>query len=170
MGMAQTLASDMVRKSLDIFLESAQRPHDLSPDEMRELLASCEIPALVLEGLWQLTQRFLDRGTEGTHLAFLLKECVDVFDLGIKAFDTARARVKAADLTPEERTAGVSLLTQAGQRAVARRDELSALLQRLETPPRDVMASSLPGDRGKREAGGYVGLDDLTARLLSREK
>src|SRR6267378_2086244 len=80
-GMSQTLASDMIRKSLDVFLETVERSHDFPADEVRELLDSCEIPALVLEGLWELTQGFLDRGMEGKRLAFLLKEFVDVFKL-----------------------------------------------------------------------------------------
>jgi len=40
-GMAQSLASDMVPKSLDVFLERIERPPGFSPDDAREILASC---------------------------------------------------------------------------------------------------------------------------------
>jgi hypothetical protein len=167
MAMSQTLVSDMARKSLDPFLERAERRGEVSPEEARELLASCEIPAFVLERLWHLAQSYLDRGMERKQLAFLLKEYVEIHELGIKAFDAARDKVKVAGLAPEEKAEGLSMLERAGQEAAARRDELSSLLRRLETLRREVAQESLPKGRGDQKAEGYVSLDDVTARLLS---
>jgi hypothetical protein len=160
-----TLASDMVRKSLDPFVAKAEQRDDFSPDEAREFLASCVIPVVVLERLWQLTHGFLGRGIESKYLAFLLKEFLDVLEIGIKAFGAARGKVAATQLPAEERAEGVLMLEQAGRRAEEMRDEVSALLARLT--PWEVDPSVLPGERGKKEAKGYTSLDDLTARLLS---
>jgi len=158
----------MVRKSLDVFLASVEQPHDFPVQEARELLANSAIPVLELEGLWQLTQRFLDRGMERKHLTGILRAARDVFELGIKGLDAARARVNHADLPPKEKEEGLLTFEQAGRRAAERHAELSGLLHRLETSPRQVAPSSLPENRSNREANGYVKLDDLTARLLAK--
>jgi hypothetical protein len=163
--MAQALTSDMVQKSLGALLDRVERQHDFAPDEAQELLASCEIGSLVLERLWQLVQGMLDRGIEGSKLTFLLKELVDVVELGRKAFERARARVTAANLPPDEKAEGESMLKQVEVRTAEMRGELSALLRWLETPPKAVDPSSLPGGRGNKDTPGYVNLDDLTARL-----
>jgi hypothetical protein len=163
--MATTLASDMVRKSLDPFLARAEQRDDFSPEVARDFLASCVIPVVVLERFAQLTHSVLDRGIESKHLAFLLKEFLDVLEIGIKAFGAARGKVAATELPAEERAEGVLMLEQAGRRAEEMRDEFSALLARLT--PWEVDSSALPEERGEKQAEGYVSLDDLTARLLS---
>jgi hypothetical protein len=163
--MAQTLTSEMAQKSLGALLDRVERQREFSPDEARELLASCEIGSLVLERLWQLAQELLDRGIEGRKLTFMLKELADVVELGRRAFDGARARVATADLTPEEKSAGESMLKQVDLRTAEMRDELTALVRWLETPPAEVDPSSLPGGRADRDAQGYVNLEDLTSRL-----
>jgi hypothetical protein len=165
--MPQALAPDMARKSLDTLLQRVEQQRHFSADEARELLASCELAALILERLWRLVQGFLDRGMERTKLLFFLKELVDVLALGQKAFDVAQARAKAADLTPQEGLEGLSLLERAGRRAAQMHDDLLSLVRWLETPPSDVDRSSLPAGREDPDAGKYVSLDDLTARLQS---
>ena len=167
--MSPPLASDMVRKGLAAFVERVEREPRLSPEEVRELLFSCTIPIALLEKLWELAQRLLDLGMEGRQLTFFLKEIVDVFDLGHKAFESAVERVKTVDLTSEERANGVSMLEQADRRCLQMRDELSALLRRLQAPPRPVDPASLSGARGDRKAEGYINLDDLVTRLLPRD-
>lgn len=159
-----SLASDMVRKSLDTFLAKAEQADALSPDDARELLASCAIPIVVLEKLGQLTLAFLDRGIEARYLAFLLKEFLDVLELGTKAFAAARSKVAIADLPTEERAEGVLMLEQAVRRAEEMRGESAGLLSRLT--PWHVDPASLPGERGDKDAKGYISLDDLTALLL----
>lgn len=72
--MSYTIAADVIRKGLDVLLENVEHPTDLSQDSARELLLSCTMPAGLLEGLWDLTQRFLDRGREGRQFNFLLSE------------------------------------------------------------------------------------------------
>src|SRR5207249_4560715 len=119
--MSQTLSSDMVRKSLDVFIERLEGADDFTPDEARGLLDSCEMAVLLQDKLWQMAQALLDRGMESKKLAFLLKEFTDVIEVGLKAFNTAGDRLKGTALTPEERTKGVSLLEQAARRAVERR-------------------------------------------------
>jgi hypothetical protein len=42
--MSQALASEMVRRSLNVFLDWVERQGEFSPEEARELLSSCEIP------------------------------------------------------------------------------------------------------------------------------
>jgi hypothetical protein len=122
---------------------------------------------LVLERLWQLTRQFLDQGMESKKLRFLLKEVVDVIEVGIEVFDAAHSRVKLADIASQEKTDAVSMLEGASRRAAEMRDESSGLLNWLEAPPSKGTPSSLPEGRGEREAAGYIGHDDLTARLLS---
>lgn len=163
--MPTALASDMARKSLEPFLAKAEQRDDFSFDEAREFLASCVIPIVVLERLGQLTHGFLDRGIESNYLAFLLKEFLDVLELGIKAFGTARGKAAAAPLPPEERAEGVLMLERAGRRAEEMYGEFSALLGRLT--PWEADPSSLPEERGEKNATGYMSLDELTTRLLS---
>jgi len=167
--MPQILTSEMARKSFGALLEGVERQEDFSPDEAHELLASCEMGSLVLERLWHLAQGFLDRGMEARKLTFLVKELVDVIELGIKALDTARERVKAAAIAQEKRAEAIAMLELQGRRATEIRDELLALVRWLETPRPAVTPSSLPVDAGDRDAQGYVDLKDLTARLLSVE-
>jgi hypothetical protein len=166
--MQQTIASDMARKSFGALLEGVERHGNFSPDEAQELLVSCEIGSMVLERLWRLGRECLDRGMESKKLTFLVKEFLDVIELGVKTFDTALEKVKVANFTPEERADGLSLLEVQGRRAAKMHEELSALLRWLETPAKPLGPLNLPADRGDREATGYVDLDDLTARLLSR--
>lgn len=165
--MPSTLSSDMARKSVAVLLERVERQDAFSPDEARELLDSCEMGLLVIERLGLLAQGFLDRGMEGKKLTFLLKELVDVLELGVKAFDVARQRVLAAGFAPQEAAEGLSAIGRAGRRAAEMRDEWSALVKWLETTPPEVDPAALPQGGGEREAEGYINLDDLTARLLS---
>jgi hypothetical protein len=104
---------------------------------------------------------------ERRNLVFFLREYQDVLELGIKAFGIAREKILAADFPQDERAKGVSMLEGASERAMDRCRELAALLRWLETPAREVPLASLPGGREDRESTGYVGLDELTARLLS---
>lgn len=165
--MPQTLASDMARKSLDVLLDRVERPHEFSAEEARELLAGCVVQVAVLDRLWEQTQRCLDRGIEGKHLRFLLQELADDLDRGIKAFSAASEKVKATNLPSPEKMEGVSLLESAVRRAVDMRGASVDLLGRLEAPPRRFDPHTLPQDTGDPALAGYVGLDDLTARLLS---
>jgi hypothetical protein len=165
--MPQTIASDMARKSFGALLERVERQGSFSPEEAQELLASCEIGSMVLERLWRLAQGCLDRGMESKKLTFLVKEFMDVIELAIKTFGTARERAKVAGLTPDERAEGLSSLELQGQRAAEMHNELSALLRWLQKPAKTLGPLTLPADRGDREAEGYVDLNDLTARLLS---
>jgi hypothetical protein len=165
--MSPTLPLDMARKSVATLLERVEQQDAFSPDEARDLLASCEMGILVLERLWVLAQGFLDRGMESRKLTFLLKEFVDVLELGVKAFDVARERVRSAGLTSQEKVEGLSALERAGRRAVDMREEWSALVSWLETPPPEIDPQSLPEGVGEPEAEGYITLDELTNRLLS---
>jgi len=160
----------MARKSLGAVLERVEQPQDFSFDEGWQLLAGCEIGFVVLEKLWDLSQGFLNRGMEGRKLTFLLKEFVDVLDLGSKVFKAARTRLPGAKLPPEEEAEAVFRLEGLGRRVAERRDELSALVSWLETPLSEVAPSLLPVGRENRDAEGFVSLDDLTARLLSDPK
>jgi hypothetical protein len=168
--MAQTLASDMVQKSLAVFSDRVQRQQLFSAAEARELLAGCPILFLSLEKLWELAQGFLDRGMESKRMIFLLKECADLLDWGIQALSKATERVEASELSADEKTEGEALLERARLQALEWRNELSKLVHRLETPPRPVDPAMLPGGRGDREAKGYVGLDEMTAHLISPKK
>jgi hypothetical protein len=165
--MSQTLTSDMVRKSLDVFLERLEEVDEFTPDDARGLLDSCEMAVLLQDKLWQMAEALLDRGMESKKLASLLKGFTDVIEIGLKAFATAGERLKSAVLTPEESTKAVSLLEQATRRATERRDRLLRLLQWLATPPREVSARSLPENRGDQKATGYLSLDEVTNQLLS---
>ena len=166
--MALTLASDMAHKSLGTLLERVERQREFSSDQARELIASCEVGSLALERCWQLVQEFLSRGMERRQLIFFLKELLDGIELGLKAFNVAHTRIKAADLTSEEKADSVGLVERVSRRSVEMRDELSALLRWLETPQPAIDPLTLPAGRGNRDAEGYVNLDDLT-RLLNRD-
>jgi hypothetical protein len=165
--MALTLPSDMARKSVAVLLERVEQQDAFSPDEARELLASCEMGFLVLERLWVLSQGFLDRGMESRKLTFLLKEFVDILELGVKAFEVARDRVKSAGLTSQEKAEGLNALDRAGRRAVEMREEWSSMVSWLEAPRPQIDPESLPRDGGEQDAKGYITLDELTDRLLS---
>jgi hypothetical protein len=165
--MPQTLASDMARKSLDVLLDRVERQHAFSAQEARELLNGCVIQVTVLDRLWEQIQRSLDRGIEGKQLRYLVEELVDALDRGTKAFRASSEKVKAADLPSPENAEGMSMLESAVQRAVDRRGALSGLLGRLETPPREFDPRALPPGRENPAATGYIGLDELTGRLLS---
>jgi hypothetical protein len=165
--MAPTLPSDMARKSVATLLERVEQQDAFSPDEGRDLLASCEMGFLVLERVWVLAQGFLDRGMESWKLTLLLKEFVDVLEVGVKAFDVARERVKSSGLTSQDKAEGLSALGRAERRAAEMREELSSLVNWLETPFPEIDPQSLPERVGEREAEGYITLDDLTNRLLS---
>ena len=167
--MAPTLPSEMARKSVAVLLEWVERQETFSPDEAQELLASCEIGSLVMERLWVLSQGFLDRGMEGKKLTFLLKEFVDVLELGGKAFDVARERVKAADLTAQERAEGINALDRAGRRAAEMREEWSSMISWLEAPRPMIDIEALPKNAGGPGAEGYITLDELTERLLAMD-
>src|SRR5208282_3153425 len=162
--MSQTLASDIARNSFDTLRQTVERQCEFSRDEVRELLTGCEMASLGLEKLWEFAQGFIDRGTEARKLTFLLKQLADVIQLGIKTFDAAGERVKAADVRPQERTESLAALQALVERAARMRDELSPLLRRLEAPPRDIDPSLLPERTGEREAKGYIDHDELTAR------
>jgi hypothetical protein len=165
--MPQTLASDMARKSLDVLLDRVERQREFSAEEAREVLSGCLEQVAVLDRLWEQTQRSLDRGIEGKHLRFLLQELVDDLDRGTKAFRAASEKIKATNLPSPEKTEGVSMLESAVRRTVDRRGAASVLLGRLEAPPRPFDPGTLPPGREDPAAAGYIGLDDLTARLLS---
>src|SRR5690348_7850079 len=104
-GMASTLASDMVRGSLRPFIERAEQPNGLSPDEARELLANHEIPVLLLEQYWERTQRAIDRGVERSHALDVLSDLLDVLERCIHAFESVHDKAKAARLGQDELTA-----------------------------------------------------------------
>jgi hypothetical protein len=167
--MSRTIASDVVRKGLDVFLENVSQQTEPTPDEARDLVLSCAIPAVLLEQLWELLQRFLDRGMEGRQFTFLVKEYLDVSDLGIKALDAAAERIKSADLPEDEKAAGLAQVETARRRSVQWHDELAALVRRLVAPRRAIEPASLPPSGGPGEAQGYLSLDELTDRLLSRK-
>jgi hypothetical protein len=160
--MSQTLASDMVRKGLSVLLERVERQQDFPPRDVADLLTSCDMTAVFLDRLWQLAQGCLDRGLEGKQLSSLLKELVETLELGIKALILARERMQTA-----KPPADVSMLERSLQLAAHRRDELVALVSRLETSSRAVALASLPTGRGERESDGYVSLESLQDRLLS---
>jgi hypothetical protein len=159
----------MARKSFSVLLDNVEGQRVLSPDEGRELLAGCETGALLLEGLWQLAQGALDRGMEARRLTFLLKEFLDVIAVGRKVFGAASQRVRQADLAPEGRAEGESLLGRLDRRAAEMHDRLSALVRWLETPPAPINAAALPAGRGEQRAEGYLGHEEMTARLLSSD-
>jgi hypothetical protein len=166
--MTNALASDMVRKSLDVFIEGLEGQQPLSPEEARLLLESCDFPALFLERLWRLGQEALDRGMEARQLVVLLNRIADVFARGVEAFDVAEERVGESGLAPEVKELGLANLRRASQSAAHRRDELLALVRRLEARPRQVDPTALPAERDAPETKGYVDLDDVVSRLLSR--
>ncbi len=168
--MTQTLASDMARKSLTVFLERAEGQSVFSAEEAKEFLSGCEITNVILEKNWLLIQALIDRGVEGRKFAFLAKEGVDVLELAIKGLDVARAKISAADLATEEKTAGISTLEAAGRRAVAMRDELLKLLRWVETPPRPIDIASLPTGRDDPNVPGYIDMDEFLAEFVSGNK
>src|SRR5262245_26986726 len=117
--MTQTLASDMVRRSLDAILERVERPGRLSGDAARELLDTCVIPPMLVAILWDLINRSLNRGIEGKKLVALLRELQDVLDLGLRAYATTREKVVIADLSTEEQAQAVLLFDRATASAMA---------------------------------------------------
>ena len=168
--MTQTLTSDMVRSSLDVFLARVEEPHEFSAEEVRELLSSCEIPVLVLERLWLQIQGILDRGMECRKFCTFLNGAINVLELGVKAFTAAQAPVRNADLSSQEKEEGLSKLQQAGRRAVEMRDKLAKLVRWISTPPRPIDPATLPSGRGDPNAPGYISLDDLMEQWLAGEK
>jgi len=157
----------MIRKSLDVFVNEVEGQQDFTREGTAEWLAGCDLCVHIMEGLWKLAQGLLERGMESKKLMVLLKEIVGVFEFGIKAFGIAGEKMKAANLTPEECTEAIARLELAARLAAERHAELSALLQWLETPPKEVALSELPASSGSQQAQGYVSLDVLTTRLLA---
>jgi hypothetical protein len=163
--MAPTLASDVGRKSLDALLDRLGQPHQFSPDEVQELLASCEMIASLLDRLAQLSEQFLDRGTEAKRLALFLTGWDELLKLGIRAFGAARQRVEEADISQLEQSSALSVLDGLLQRGAGIHDRWTALLRWLESLPRDVNPTSLPEERGGRDATGYITLEQLSSQL-----
>jgi hypothetical protein len=161
--MASTLTSDMVRGSLRPFIERAEQPNGLSPDEARELLANHRIPVLLLETLWERTRRAIDRGVERRQALEVLRDLLDVLEQCIQAFENVRAKARAARLAPDELTVLEAAVRGLGEM----RDDFSGLVRRLDALP-PVDPSSLPAASGEEKVAGYIGLDDLAARLRSR--
>ncbi len=148
--MSQLLASEIVGKGLNAFLERVERQEPLSAAEARQLLASCDLPIVLLERYWQLVQGSLDRGMERESLLVLLKEAMDNLEQGARTFATARTRINSADLASEERTAGSDMLEYAHARASRMLGELSSLYNRLTAPPREMEVATLPEERDQQ--------------------
>ncbi len=168
--MPQTLGSDIAQSSLNALLDFIGQDQSVSTDGVRRLIADCEIADLVLDRLCESFQSFLDRGMEGRKALFLLQELLDVLALGVRTFNAASERARAADLPAPEKADAMVLLGKMSRLATARHDELSSLLRWLETPRPQVDPSSLRGGRGEQQADHYVDLNELTGRLLSDEK
>lgn len=165
--MSKTLASDMARNSLNVFLERAQQQRELSSEEGRDLLDSCGIAEAVLDRLWQLTHGFIDRGMEGKRLLILLKELLEVLEVGSDAFATAKEKIALATMDKESQTHGFRLLDQAATRTRKMFDEASELVRRLEKPMKGFDASIISEGRGNENAEGFIGLEDFAAKLAS---
>jgi hypothetical protein len=168
--MSHTLASDMAQRSLDALLERMERQNDFSADEARELLSGCAIQLSVLDRLWEQIQHCLDRGIEARRLRGLLTERASDLEMGIKALQTAVAKLKTARLPSEEKAEDAAMLERALQRTVDRRGVLLTLLNNLETPFRHLDFAMLPSGRQDPSAAGYIGLDELKTHLLSPKK
>ena len=80
----------------------------------------------------------------------------------------ADERVGKSGLALEEKEAGLAKLRAAREGSAHRRDELLALVRWLEVRPRQVDPTALPTGRDAPETKGYVDLDDVVSRLLSR--
>src|SRR4051794_35736409 len=103
MGMVQSLAADIARKSFDVLLERAVQPRVLSYLEMQELLDGCAIPFATLDRLWQSAQEALDRGVERQQFLATLYGCRDVLELAGRSLAAVRERVQGADILPKDR-------------------------------------------------------------------
>jgi hypothetical protein len=156
---------DMVRGGLRPFIERAEQSRSLTPDQTRELLDGAAIPLFLLERLWEQAKGMIDRGVERGTLIAVLTDHIDLIDRCTQAFDDILARAGATDLAPGE----VAKLEGAAQRLRGMRGVVAGQLQRLGAPLPPVDLSSLPSRSGERQAAGYVSLDDLAARLRSRE-
>ena len=167
--MPQTLGSDMARTSFHALLEKVERTQPFSADEARNLIADCELGNLIAERLWQLFQGFLDAGMESRKLSFLLKELMDILELGLKTFRAATERVRVTDLPDSEKTDALLLLMRFSRQTAERQDELASLLNWIEAPPKDVDPASLRRERSEEKAEGYIGLSELTSHLLSSD-
>jgi hypothetical protein len=163
------ISPDMARKSLGVLSERVEQPRGLSNDEADELVFVCDYIVGLLEQVWHMIQRTLDRGSEVKAVTFILKESIDALDLGIQTFQSAIGKVNGAGLPAAQAGEVASSLQRATQRATGLRDEASALLHSLDRPLPAVDPSSLRADRGERDAPGYVSLKDLAARMLPRE-
>src|SRR5262249_54163711 len=92
-GMTCTPATDMLLKSLRPFIEPAEQPHGFSPDEARELLEDCEIPAAILERQAWRVKKLWDLGVERRELVCAHRDFLGVLERCARAFDDARAKV-----------------------------------------------------------------------------
>jgi len=167
--MARNVASEMARRSFDAIFDRVEGPNHFSADETREVLAGCELGALMLERLWQGANRRLEQGMESTQVTFLWNEFIEVIDRAIQVYDVARARIQAADISPPESAEALAKVEHLSRRVLDQRHQLVALARWLETPPAAITPATLPGAREREAAEGYIDLQTLRARLLSGE-
>jgi hypothetical protein len=165
--MSQSLVSDMFRSTLGVFCDHVERQQTFSREDAMELLSTCDIVRLVMDRSWELTQGQLNSGIEGKKMAATLNEYIALFESSERAFGVGLNRIRAANLTHVEQAKGLSLLKELQQIAEKRRQELSKLLQWLQAPRSDTGFASLPGDRGTKDAAGYIGLDEFNAQFLA---
>ena len=167
--MPHTLTSDIAHKSLDVLLERAQQPRNGSQDDAQELLDNCEFPYLLIDRQWRSIQEALDRGTEKQRFMVRLNDCLEVIEQTARTMAAVRERVQSATLSPQNKTAGFSLLDRLEEDAAKKRDELVALKRWLETPRPEIDPSKIPHPKAAREVEGYTDHDKFITRFLSGE-
>jgi hypothetical protein len=165
--MPNVLAADMVRESLRPFIAPTERPQGFSPDEAREFLENAEIPWTILEHLARRAKSLIDRGVERGELVVVVRDLLEVVEQCAKAFDDVQVKTRATSPGPEGQ-ARVATLEGAISAATEIHQWLTGLLQWLETLPPPATQPSLPSAGGARGAAGYIGMDELKARLRSR--
>jgi hypothetical protein len=144
-----------------------QRAPLFAPDDVRDLLFTCDTGAAVLDRLHVSLQVCLGRGIEGGKLAFVLKEFADVIELALNEVYPKLRSITADGALPEgERLAGLDTLDHFREHAVALRTELISLQQWVETPPPrvDLVVVS---QRGAAEARECETSEEILRRLAA---
>lgn len=159
--MSGTMTLESVRGGVRPFVEWVEQARQPSPAEAEELLTNAAIPVFLLEQLWESAREMMDRGVEHGRLVKVVGELLNLTDHCIRAFTDVRAQIKTIEINQ----ADVSSLEAATKKLREMWTSASGLLKWLNTPPPPIDMSKLPQRSGERVVAGYIGLDEMAARL-----
>lgn len=163
--MTTTLTAEMVHGGLNPLFDRTGRAESLAPGDARELLQNSGVPISLLEGLWMQIMATIDRGAEHGSVVAVVDDLATLIVRCTKSFEVALER--SPGLAPGSAEAENAGNTMA--KLTSLRTAVSELQRRLNVALPVVNREQLSAPGGERSAAGFVTLEDVAARIKSRE-